>query len=256
MQNTIDDIRIIGCDDLDHVFMWVDAAFAVHPNMRSQTGGAMSMGWGIVHGKSSKQKLNTKSSTESELVGVSEYLPYNIWLLNFMKHQGYRVKHNTLFQDNESAIKMEKNGRNSCTGNSRHVDIRFFFVKDRIDKGEVQVQYCPTYQMLADYFTKPLQGRMFHAYRNVLMGWKHISTLQSLTSLSMKERVEISGQNVKRNSQEIQSTNVNHVINKNVSKAPLTSKDPLLHNTTHVTWADVVQKHSRPQQNEANKSLN
>ena len=256
LQNTIDDIRIIGCDDLDHVFMWVDAAFAVHPNMRSQTGGAMSMGWGIVHGKSSKQKLNTKSSTESELVGVSEYLPYNIWLLNFMKHQGYRVKHNTLFQDNESAIKMEKNGRNSCTGNSRHVDIRFFFVKDRIDKGEVQVQYCPTYQMLADYFTKPLQGRMFHAYRDVLMGWKHISTLQSLTSLSMKERVEISGQNVKRNSQEIQSTNVNHVINKNVSKAPLTSKDPLLHNTTHVTWADVVQKHSRPQQNEANKSLN
>ena len=69
----------------------MDAAFAVHPNMCSQTGGAMSFGWGLIHGRSSKQKLNTKSSTESELVGVSEYLPYNIWLLNFMKEQHQKV---------------------------------------------------------------------------------------------------------------------------------------------------------------------
>lgn len=144
--------------------MWVDAAFAAHPNMRNQTGGAMSMGWGILHGKSSKQKLNTKSSTKCELVGVSKYLPNNIWLLNFMEHQGYPISQNILYQDNESTIRMERNGQNSCTGNSRHVHIRYFFVKDRIDKGEVEVQYCPTYQMLADYFTKPLQGRSFHVF--------------------------------------------------------------------------------------------
>ena len=108
-----------------------------------------------------------------------------------MKEQGYDISHNILYQDNESAIKMERNGRNSCTGNSRHVDIRYFFVKDWIDKNELAVEYFPTYHMLADYFTKPLQGRtMFKAYRGVLMGWKHISSLKELTVSNMKERVE------------------------------------------------------------------
>ena len=80
----------------------------------------MSLGWGTIHNKSSKQKLNTKSSTEAEIVGVSEYIPYNIWLVNFLNEQGYKIQHNIVYQDNESAIRMEKNGRNSCTGNSRH----------------------------------------------------------------------------------------------------------------------------------------
>ena len=196
LHNTIDDVRVIGCDSLNEVFTWVDAAFAVHPNMRSQTGGVMSMGWGSIHAKSSKQKLNTKSSTESELVGVSEYIPYNIWLLNFLGKQGYMVNSNILYQDNESAIRMERNGRNSCTGNSRHVDIRFFFVKDRIDKNEVKIEYSPTYQMLADYFTKPLQGKSFHTFRNIIMGWEHISTLKKVTSPHMKERVGNLAKNV------------------------------------------------------------
>ena len=51
---------------------------------------------------------------------------------------------------------MEVNGQNSCTGNSRHIDIRYFFVKDQIDQGHLTVEYCPTEQMLADFFTKPL----------------------------------------------------------------------------------------------------
>ena len=126
LSNTINDIRRIGCDSLVHIFTWVDAAFAVHPNMRSQTGGTMSFGWGVLHGRSSKQKLNTKSSTEAELVGMSEYLPYNIWLLNFLHAQGCKVHSNILYQDNQSTIRMAKNGRNSCTGNSRHIDIRCF----------------------------------------------------------------------------------------------------------------------------------
>ena len=48
----------------------------------------MSMGVGTFHAsRSSKQKLNTKSSTETELVGVSEYLPFNIWAVNFLREQ-------------------------------------------------------------------------------------------------------------------------------------------------------------------------
>ena len=107
---TRDDVRIIGCDDMNSLFTWVDASYAVHHNMRSHTGGAMSLGWGTIHNKSTKQKLNTKSSTEAEVVGVSDYVPYNIWLINFLKEQGYEIEHNIIYQDNESAIRMEKNG--------------------------------------------------------------------------------------------------------------------------------------------------
>ena len=85
---------------------------------------------------------------------------------------------------------MEKNGRMSCTGNSRHVSIRHFFVKDRIDKGELSIEYCPTQLMIADYFTKPLQGKLFRAVRKVIMGHEPLSWLSKELS-SIKERVEI-----------------------------------------------------------------
>ena len=68
--------------------VWIDALHAVHENMRGHTGGTMSMGIGTIHNKSSKQKLNTRSTTESEVVGVSEYLPYDIWQVNFFKNKG------------------------------------------------------------------------------------------------------------------------------------------------------------------------
>ena len=149
----------------------------------------MSFGHSALHTKSSKQKLNTKSSTEAELVGVSDYLPYNIWMSNFLKEQGYGLKSNILYQDNQSAIRMEVNGRNSCTGNSRHIDIRYFFVKDQIDKGYLTVKYCPTEQMLADFFTKPLQGATFNKFRNEIMG--HVPITHPTDSpREIKERVE------------------------------------------------------------------
>ena len=83
---------------------------------------------------------------------------------------------------------MLKNGRNSCTGNSRHIHIRHFFVKDRIDKKEIRVEYCPTSIMLADFFTKPLQGALFQKFRDVLMGYRPITILEQ-KSLEIKERV-------------------------------------------------------------------
>ena len=109
--------------------------------------------------RSLKQKLNTKSSRETEIVGMSEYVPCNIWLNMFLKEQGYDLLDNVVFQDNQSAIRMEINQRNSCAGNSRHIHIRYFFMKDRIEKKEMRVEYCPTKHMLTDYFTKPLQGK-------------------------------------------------------------------------------------------------
>ena len=148
----------------------------------------MSYGTGVIHAKSNKQKINVKSSTESEIVGASEYCPYNIWQMMFMEQQGYPLYNNILFQDNKSTIKMHKNGRNSCTGNSRHIHIRYFFVKDRVDKGEISVEYCPTHLMIADFFTKPLTGKLFHRFRNIIMGYESIFSLEE-KNFSFKERV-------------------------------------------------------------------
>ena len=83
--------RIIGTNGMNYLQTWIDASYAVHRDMRGHTGGVMSMGKGaIVHG-CSKQKVNTKSSTETEIVGVSDFLPYTMWASYFLKAQGYKV---------------------------------------------------------------------------------------------------------------------------------------------------------------------
>jgi hypothetical protein len=104
----------------------------------------MSFGRGAVLCKSSKQKLNTKSSTEAELVGASDYLPNTIWVKMFLASQGYNVKENEFLQDNQSAMKLEMNGQASCGQRSRHIDIRYFFMKDCLETEGIDVVYCPT----------------------------------------------------------------------------------------------------------------
>ena len=82
---TKDERRIIGINNISVMNTYIDASYAVHPNMRGHTGGAISFGHGIVHSKASKQKINVKSSTECELVGLSEYVPYSLWLEYFFE---------------------------------------------------------------------------------------------------------------------------------------------------------------------------
>lgn len=113
----------IEATDLLNPNWWADAAFAVHPDMKSHTGGVLKMGKGAVHTISRKQKLNTKSSTEAELVGADDVLNDIIWTQNFLQDQGYGSKKTVLFQDNTSAILLEKNGCDSAGKRSRHIDI-------------------------------------------------------------------------------------------------------------------------------------
>ena len=137
----------------------------------------MSCGVGIIHGKASKQKLNAKITTESEVVAVSEYVPYKIHIIGIFwdKTMFYTKK---MYQDKKIAIKIERNVRNSCTGSSRKIPIRYFFVKYRKDNEYFSVEYCNTLEMLADFFTKPLQGSLFLCLRVVIMRWVHVDILQ------------------------------------------------------------------------------
>jgi hypothetical protein len=189
LYGTVNDCLTLGADCLTVLKTWVDAAYGVHQDMKSHTGGVISLGRGAIMCKSAKQKLNTKSSTEAELVGASDYLPNTIWAKMFLGAQGYIVKENIFAQDNQSAMKLEINGRASCGQKSRHIDIRYFFMKDRIKSEGINIVYCPTEQMLADFFTKPLQGSLFNKFKRVLMGDAHINTLSRQTSSSDEERV-------------------------------------------------------------------
>ena len=62
--------------------------------------------------------------------------------------------------------------------------------KDRIDKKEAEIKYCPTTLMLADYYTKSLQGDVFRRFQEVIMGYKHINDLLLDPDFLLKERVE------------------------------------------------------------------
>jgi Reverse transcriptase (RNA-dependent DNA polymerase) len=168
----------LGGDDLTTLRTWVDASYAVHDDMKSHTGGCASFGRGVFMTKSTKQKLNTKSSTEAELVGASDYLPNTIWATHFIESQGRAVEDSIFYQDNQSAIRLENNGRASAGQKSRHINIRYFFIKDRIASGGLRVVHCPTSVMLADFYTKPLQGALFNRFRRVILGYDHISSLE------------------------------------------------------------------------------
>ena len=151
--------------------LYIDGAHAVHADIKSHAGVYVTLGKGTVYAASTKTKLNTISSTETEVVAVGEKLPKHLWFRQFTTEQSGRDDQvDVLHQDNMSTMLLQNNGRMSCGKGSRHINIRYFFITDRIKNKEIRVQYCPTEEMIADYFTKPLQGSLFKKFRNLILG--------------------------------------------------------------------------------------
>ena len=148
---------------------WVDAAYANHPDIKGQTGATCMMDHGSVYSNSLKQKLVARSSTEAELIGVHDILPQILWTRNFLLAQGYLVQKNIVYQDNMSTILLENNGRKSSTKQTKHIEMRYFFIHDQVVQEKVIIQHCPTEHMRADFFTKPLQGMLFYRLRDLIM---------------------------------------------------------------------------------------
>ena len=155
------------------VLVYVDASYGVHADGKSHTGVVISLGRGAVFVRSGKQKIVTKSSTESELVGLSDSVGQTIWTRNFLgpEGQGYKMGPATVYEDNMSTIKLAEKGR-STSERTRHISIRYFFIKDRISAGEIQIEHLSTKDMIADMLTKPLQGELFRAMRKQLLNWE------------------------------------------------------------------------------------
>ena len=169
IQDTINLVLRLTSDGSGLTKWLVDAAFANREKCLSQTGGMLTMGGGAIISTSKKQKLNTKSSTEAELVAVDDMMPQILWTRYFLLAQGFDLTGNIVYQDNQSAILLETNGTTSSSKRTRHIDIRFYFVKDRVESGEVKIEFLPTEEMVGDYFTKPLQGDKFLRFRKIIM---------------------------------------------------------------------------------------
>ena len=129
----------------------------------------MSLGDGAIISVSTKQKINTRSSTEAELVSIDNVLSKILWTIRLLREQGWKVNQNMVMRDNLSSMKLETNGKASSGKRTRHFDIKYFYITDLIERKEVEIKYCPTDEMIADYMTKPLLGAKFHKFRKLTM---------------------------------------------------------------------------------------
>ena len=163
-------IKLGGPKGVLSVTAYVDASYGVHHDFKSQTGSVISVGGGPVHVSASKQKLNSKSSTESELIGLSDSLSQVLWIRDFLIEQGYDLGPAIVKQDNQSTMIMANKGI-STSERTRHIGIRYFWVKDRIESNEISLEYLETENMIADILTKPLQGSHFRRMRGLLLNW-------------------------------------------------------------------------------------
>ena len=80
------------------------------------------------------------------------------------------LEENNLYQDNESCILMANKGREVLSKRTRAMNVRYFAIKDSIEKGLLKIFHLPTNRMLGDFFTKPLQGKRFYEFRNLILG--------------------------------------------------------------------------------------
>ena len=103
---------------------YVDISFTTHPDFKSHTGGVMIYGCGVSISVSKKQKLNTRSM-ESELVGADDMTIMILWMKLFLEEQGYEISRNILYQDNKSAILLQKSGKQrSSSQRTRAIRVR------------------------------------------------------------------------------------------------------------------------------------
>ena len=161
---------LLGANSPTEVIAYIDASYGVHSDRRGHTGSAISLGAGTIHSGSKKQSINTKSSCECELVGLSDGLSQVIYTRNFLISQGYDIQPATINQDNTSTINLAQNGM-SNSEKTRHISIRYFFVTDRIKSGDINLRHLGTEDMIADILTKPLQGELFVRLRDLLLGY-------------------------------------------------------------------------------------
>jgi hypothetical protein len=160
--------RLKATSDCFNIHCYVDASFGVHKDGKGHTGCILTLGGGPIYVRSAKQRLVAKSSSEAELIALSDEVSQAIWCKNFIEVQGYKCGPVAVYQDNKSTIAIAEKGKHTAH-TTRHINIRYFFIKDRVESGEIKLIYKPTREMLADILTKPIQGQLLVKLRGMTL---------------------------------------------------------------------------------------
>jgi hypothetical protein len=160
----------------NNYYVFVDASYGVHQDAKGHSGIIIQRGLdgGIIFTKSSKQKLVGKSSTENELIALFEGCKFVEWLRNLVNELGFQqLRPTIIYQDNKSTITLVEKGFGSF-GKTKHINMRYFSIKDLISNKTIQLKHLSTKDMLADILTKPLVGQDFVRLRSRLVFSKDI----------------------------------------------------------------------------------
>ena len=122
--------------------------------------------------KSSKQRIVSMSSTESELISLSDGINYLIGLKNFIKELKIKINDINIYQDNQSTIQLVNN-EFPKSQRTKHINIKYFGIKEKLNNNNLTLQYKKTTEMIADIVTKPVQGNMFKQLSNKLLNYKN-----------------------------------------------------------------------------------
>ena len=161
-------MKLVLTIDLIHTNHWyVDALYGTHSDCKVHTGMIMAMGFGALMSMTKRHKINVKSSTEAELVGLDDDLGDILWGKYFLEALGYHISHNIFHQDNKSTILLATNG--TCSKKTNHIKHKLFLVKDKSYGGDMEIKWTPTEKMWCDILTKPKQGQVFWEFREYLM---------------------------------------------------------------------------------------
>ena len=154
------------------VRQFIDAAYGVHSDMKSASGGVTVIGdAGPNMANACKQTIVTKSSTEAELVAASDLMNQPFHIRQLLIEQGYEQGPIVLYQDNLNCMHLIAKGR-AGSQKTRHISIRYYWIKQYVDNGEVVVEKLATEEMPANILTKPLQGSQFKYERKLLTNWR------------------------------------------------------------------------------------
>jgi Reverse transcriptase (RNA-dependent DNA polymerase) len=157
------------------VCMYVDASYMSHPDFKGHTGGIITFGpeSGLMVAHSRKQRIITRSSTESELVAIDEVKQYATFCANLLSELSDQPVLVRIFEDNQSTIAMVRKGESNNIS-TKHIAKRYYMLKEDLDQGKATIEYLDTDDMLADLLTKPMTGEKFTKFTNKILGeeWK------------------------------------------------------------------------------------
>ena len=143
------------------------------PTIKATPGHVFLLDAGCPVNISSKQKINTRSSTKAELVAINDAMALVLSCRLFIMGQGFEVHDNIVYQDNQSTMLLGNNGRYSSGKKTRHIEIRYYFITAHVKRKNIRLEYCPTEAMISDFFTKPLQGNQFRKFRDFILNVDH-----------------------------------------------------------------------------------